>query len=350
MSNSSSNHFIKQLLPALDAVFYSLAEFCNIGIAIDVIAKFFNITPTGIFAILPFYLDPLIYTFKPASRLTRVIGRKFFGISFVGEELGVHDHQTYYDLLIIGLSVLSVVVFFGVLIPAPFNKAVAWTLGLSSVSIAAYFDYYWPEKKADKLYQDTHALPNHHPNKKTLLEQRDKQYKDLKLKRYLYIATIIGCMLFFISGSAALFATASYSTMLHGLSKFGSTELTIVFLTRGSIWINEGGPAALFATLKGGPTALLTAMKGLIWKNKDNSLDIDIHPDTRAIIPSPSSYNVMGIVPDRTPLTNPTNASTQELSYVYAIFPKNQQEKNILPPETEASSLSTFSYTSSFRD
>lgn len=210
-----------------DKLFYRLSEACNISILLKIIGSwipiFGTLIATGPLAYFIFISDPLIYFFKALKRLTRLIGRNQ-QVEFEEEKNGKpHQWQTAADILTLVLS-LSVVALFtiAVSLSLPGLTTLGWAIGICSLGIVTYFDYWWPEKLAHKKYIEAQEDSPHDKEQLNLLE---KEYENLRFERQANLGTVISVALLLICGSAAVFAPPLLADVLLITSKIASIAL-----------------------------------------------------------------------------------------------------------------------------
>jgi hypothetical protein len=240
--------------------FEILAEVSNIGILVEIIAKWiprFAVLATSPFIIyLMAIADPLIYFFRALIRLTRIVGRNFFGITFVEEKNGTHKYQTLGDIVSLTFFTVAVLLFAFVATTTPIGLTLAWTFGLCGLIPIGYFDYTWPEQQAKEKYKlllkDRNATP----------ESREKalnEYLELRRAKLFFIALLIGLSLLLICGSAAAFAPPVLVPVLIITSKIASIYLGGIAIGRFLAWLFKSNPEETENTTA--PTATTTAKK-----------------------------------------------------------------------------------------
>lgn len=235
-----------------------LSEVANIGIVIEVIAKWWPALLTiglGIFSHIVYYSDPIIYCFKSLNRLTRIVGRTFFDITFDEEKNGEHPWQTAGDILSLSFYILAIPFFFGSILSGPIGITIGWSFALCGLCVVGFFDYRYQKVKAQEQYEKTAAyflvLQNScndasSPELKAQLitseREKNNRYEEYQSKRnsyFLYMGLLLGLGCLLICGSAALFAPPTIAPVLFIISKVASGYLGCIALGRFYNWITS---------------------------------------------------------------------------------------------------------------
>jgi hypothetical protein len=212
-------------------IFSILSEAANIGIVIEIIAKWWPALLTlgqGFLSLIPFYSDPIIYFFKSLIRLTKLVGRTLFGITFADEKNGGHPWQTLGDILSLSFFSLSVPMFLGAVVSGPVGITIGWSLALCGLCVVGFFDYRYQAKVAQMKYKQADE------------KESDLLFKEYRSKRNSYILYMglllgLGCLL--ICGSAALFAPPALAPILVIISKAASCYLGLIAAGRFYNWV-----------------------------------------------------------------------------------------------------------------
>lgn len=237
-------------------IFGFLSEAANIGIVIEIVAKWWPALLTlghGLFSYIVFYSDPIIYFFKALYRVTRITGRKYFNISFEEEKNGVHPWQTAGDILSLSLYVLAIPFFFGAVISGPIGITVGWSIAFCGLSVVAFFDYRYQTITAKQQYElaeanfmliapsseitpELTAQNTANEKKKSILYE---EYKNKRNSYYSYLGLLFGLACLLICGSAALCVPAATASVLHIISKTASVYLAGIALVRFKNWLSS---------------------------------------------------------------------------------------------------------------
>lgn len=212
------------------------AEACNIGIAIEILAKipyFLFIVSSGAAVLLARITEPAIYFFRALGRVGRVIGREFFDIEFEEEKHGTHQYQTFGDLAVVLLFSLAIAAFVHSVVAAAAFLFAAWTLALTGLSIIYYFDYVHPEQQAKEKYDRALESPEHTPEQ---VHELKDEYESKKNSKRLYFALLIGLSFLLLCGSAAAIAPAFAVGALLNLSSVASIYLSVIAVGRFLNW------------------------------------------------------------------------------------------------------------------
>ena len=209
-------------------IFTLLAEAANIGIVLEVAARwlpsFAALAASGPIAQLMIISDPLIYGFRALIRITRLIGRTFFKISFEEEKHATPSESkehTIGDLVSLSLFSLSIAFFLGAIAP-PIGVTLAWTMGLSGLAVAGYFDYYLPEQRSKAYFEKRNQNKSTTPQE---LAEAKNEYLKKKNSKRLFMALLVGLSLLLICGSASTFASPALAPALAVTSKLASIFL-----------------------------------------------------------------------------------------------------------------------------
>lgn len=211
--------------------FVIMSEASNIGIVIDMASQWYKPILTvagGILGSLVYYADPIIYCFKSLVRLTRIVGREVFGVTFEEEKNGAHKYQTAADVASLTMFGLSIALFIGALIAPPIGITVAWCFALGGLGIGGYFDYSHQEKLAHDKYKRLldEGAPAHE------IDNVRKDYISKRNSKRLFYGLLIGLTLLLICGSAAVFAPPALAPILYVVSKIASAYLVGIALSR----------------------------------------------------------------------------------------------------------------------
>ncbi|EKD73415.1 MAG: hypothetical protein ACD_45C00322G0001 [uncultured bacterium] len=249
-------------------IFGGFSEAANIGIVSEMVNKWWPaimVIGHGFFSTLAFITDPVIYCFKSLIRITRLVGRNIFGVTFDEEKNGTHKWQTAADLTSLGFFAVSVPLFFGLILTGPIGITVGWVSALIGLSIVGYVDYAHQAKLARENYINKHKefivaaneykkiceSPDEKPDaKKHAYEQmvlsrqvKDIAYKEYKTKQYakrLFMGLLVGLAVLLICGSAALFAPPALAPILFIASKVASGYLGLIAAGRFFNWARSG--------------------------------------------------------------------------------------------------------------
>lgn len=221
------------------ALFTFLAEAANIGIVLEIVARwlpgFAVLAASGAIAQLMLISDPLIYFFRALIRVTRLVGRTFFKVSFEEEKYATPSEckeHTIGDLVSLSLFSLSIAFFLGAIAP-PIGITLAWTIGLSGLSVAGYFDYYLPEQRSKSYFEKCSQNKFTNSNKLAELKQ---EYLEKRNSKQLFMALLLGLSLLLICGSAASFASPALAPVLTITSKLASIFLGSIACGRFLNW------------------------------------------------------------------------------------------------------------------
>ncbi|MCE3237334.1 MAG: hypothetical protein K0R24_315 [Gammaproteobacteria bacterium] len=197
----------------------------------------------SVFSVLTFYADPLIYCFRAAIRVTRLIGRKFYSpdeTDFEEEEYGVHPDQNKVDVIATGLFLMAIGLFFVPSSLLALQAALAWFLGLAGTVMTIYFDHYWPslqaQEKLTKLDKTSHEYKEKYEKAETYANQK---YYSTRL----YATLICGMLMLLVIGSittAGFPLSATTVLLLNGIAKAGSVLLVAVNVARPINWAFPG--------------------------------------------------------------------------------------------------------------
>jgi hypothetical protein len=210
------------------------AEVANVGIGIEVVGKLIPgvvAAAGGALSFVAFITDPLIYFFRACVRLTRVVGRKYFGITFEEEKDGQHKHQTAADIACIALFCTAIPLLLGV--AAAIGSTVGWALAIAAVAINCHVDYGNQAKTAKEKYEALKADPATSPS--TLAEAK-KDHESKKKSYHYLIAVIVGLAFLFICGTAAVFAPPALVPILFFAAKAASAYLALINVARIANW------------------------------------------------------------------------------------------------------------------
>lgn len=206
-----------------------LAEIANVGILVEIIAKwiprFAILAASSALRYLMAIADPLIYFFRASIRLARIIGRNVFHINFEEEE---HDSPTFRkirtvgDLISLTLFALAILTFAGFILTGPVGLTLAWGLSLSGLVPIYYFDYLRPAKKSGEKY---YRYANNKEITQEVKERLKENYVNKKNSMILYITLLTGLVLLLICGTAAAFAPPFLAPILFYTSKMASLLL-----------------------------------------------------------------------------------------------------------------------------
>jgi hypothetical protein len=218
--------------------FSALADMANAaGIGSHIII---SLVPIGkalfesVFSVLTFYADPLIYCFRAAIRVIRLIGRKFYPdeTDFEEEQYGLHPQQNKVDVIATSIFLVAIGLFF---IPSSLlglQAALAWFLGLTGTVITIYFDHYWPSKKAREKLENLEKESEEYKNTETYANQK---YYSARL----YATLICGMLMLLVIGSittAGFPLSVTTLFVLNGIAKMGSMLLVAVNIARPINW------------------------------------------------------------------------------------------------------------------
>lgn len=257
----NNNHQAKEKKTFWDralTIFGILSEAANIGIVIEVVAKWWPPLLTigmGIFSQIVFFSDPTIYFFKALNRLTRLIGRKFFNIEFAEEKNGLHPWQTAADILTLTLYSLAIPFFIGAAATGPIGVTIGWSLGLCGLFVVGVVDYRFQKIKAEEEYSKALAVflekqqlvteessPELKAELIVLEATKNKLYQDYSTKKTaygLYGALLLGLACLLICGSAALFSPPAVAPVLFIIAKVASAFLAGVAVARFYNWVRQ---------------------------------------------------------------------------------------------------------------
>jgi hypothetical protein len=209
-----------------------MAEVSNFGIFIKVVSAWIpaiQALGAGAIGMMAAFTDPMIYFFRSLIRVTRVVGREFFGIVLDDEENGAHKHQTKADIVSLILFSLAIPLFFGLIIASPIGITVAWGLAISGLGVAGYFDYAYPAKRAKEKYEALKIDPAASP------QDVANALKDFEIKqtaKRFFFSLIFGVGLLVLCTSAAVFAPPMIIPALFILSKVASALLGLIAVGR----------------------------------------------------------------------------------------------------------------------
>ncbi|HVY53412.1 MAG TPA: hypothetical protein VHA13_02715, partial [Gammaproteobacteria bacterium] len=210
-------------------LFNTCAEISNVGILIQIIAKwipsFAVLAQSAGFVWLMAIADPMIYFFRSLIRLTRLIGRNFFGIAFEEERDESPRFQkirTIADLISMSLFVVAILCFAGILIAPPVNLTIAWSVALTGLLPIGFFDYFYPARKITKQYN---RYKNDIHIKAETKDRLEAKYIHAQNAKKLYMALLVGLGLLLICGTAAAFAPPLLVPILIITSKIASLFL-----------------------------------------------------------------------------------------------------------------------------
>ncbi|MDR3478439.1 MAG: hypothetical protein P4M14_10455 [Gammaproteobacteria bacterium] len=210
--------------------FNLLAELSNVGIFYKVVASWLPfIQALGpVLGTIAGIADPMIYFFRSLIRVTRVVGREYFDITFDEEEKGRHKWQTRADLASLALFSLAIPLFFGLIIASPVGITVAWALAISGLGVSAYFDYAYPAKCAKNHYLDTLA----NGGSQQEIDDAYDEYQTKKTSKRFFFALVFSISLLVLCTSAAVFAPPAIVPILFLLSKTASACLALIAVGR----------------------------------------------------------------------------------------------------------------------
>ncbi len=260
LSKVNDNEHHKQLHKA-NEMFSVLSEASNSGIVINIIDMFQHsimLIAGGAFAFFAHYADAFIYVFKACIRLTKAIGRTFFGIKFE-EDVEKHNlTQTLMDILALLFFVATIVLLLAITISiAP---TLAWISAFIGLTIVGYSDYYLTkvdakenlDKELEQLICMTQQYLNEPKNSEKSQELETdlllkfkhvyKLYQDYELKNKsfnLYAMLIVGIAVLLICSSATIFTTGLACTILGIFAKIASGYLAGIALFRFANYIKS---------------------------------------------------------------------------------------------------------------
>ncbi|MDR3476753.1 MAG: hypothetical protein P4M14_01815 [Gammaproteobacteria bacterium] len=222
------NHYWQKTVDGLNVA----AEVSNFGIFFQVVSAwlpFIQAMGAGVIGMMAAFTDPMIYFFRSLIRVTRVVGREFFGITLDDEENGAHKHQTAADIASMILFSIAIPLFFGLIIASPVGITVAWGLAISGLGVAGYFDYAYPARMAKEKYENLKNDENANP------QDVANALKDFEIKqtaKRFFFSLIFSVGLLVICTSAAVFAPPMIVPALFILSKVASALLGLIAVGR----------------------------------------------------------------------------------------------------------------------
>jgi hypothetical protein len=210
--------------------FNLMAELSNVGIFYKVVSSWLPfIQALGpILGLIAGIADPMIYFFRSLIRVTRIVGREYFDITFDEEEKGKHKWQTHGDLASLGFFALAIPLFFGLIIASPVGITVAWGLAIAGLAVSAYFDYAYPARCAKKHFIDTLAAGA----PQLEVDQAYEEYQTKKIAKRFFFALVFSISLLVLCTSAAAFAPPMIVPALFILSKIASICLALIAVGR----------------------------------------------------------------------------------------------------------------------
>jgi hypothetical protein len=228
-----SKGFWQKLVDGFDVA----ADLSNIGIVIHLISTWVPrlafLASSSVIAFTALIADPLIYFFRSLTRLTRLIGRHYFGIAFREEEINLHAYQSVGDIFSLTFFSSAAVIFALVaagIAASPVFSTIGWVLGLSGLSIVVYFDYYYAQKKAE---ENLNLLCDHKGIKRKDVRAAEDEYNYRKYAARLMISLVAMLSLALICGSAIAFAPLAVVPALTIIAKI--TSAVLVPITAGRL-------------------------------------------------------------------------------------------------------------------
>ncbi len=215
------------------------AEASNVGIVIEIAGKWappLMAIGAGVFSYIAFLADPLIYFFKSLNRLTRIVGRKCFGITFEEEKHGTHKYQTLADIVSLSLFVLAIPLFLGAIVASPIGITIAWAVALAGLCVTGHFEYGHQAKKTKEKHEAALADEKSTPEIK---EEAKKEYISKRNSYRLFIGLLVGLTFLLICGSAAAFAPPALVPILFITSKIASGYLGLIACGRLLNWFKS---------------------------------------------------------------------------------------------------------------
>ncbi len=280
--------------------FSALADMANAaGIGSHIIISLFPIGTAlleSVFSVLTFYADPLIYCFRAAMRVTRLIGRKFYPhteTDFEEEQYGVHPKQDKVDVIATCLFLMAIGLFFVPSSLLGLQAALAWFLGLAGTVITIYFDHYWPSQKAQEKVKELEQEPNEYKESAEYKEKYEKAKTYANQKYYstrLYATLICGMLMLLVIGSittAGLPLSATTVLLLNGIAKAGSVLLVAVNVARPINWMCPNAFNKAFCWVK-------EKFYGCFgWKKVEDQNDIPVISNSRSRSSSTKSMRTL---------------------------------------------------------
>lgn len=203
--------------------FVFLSEFFNTGIVYDIASKQIPAIRYPELVTASWIFEALIYVFKIMVRLTYLVGEnKNSKIVFNDRKNGKHKHQSAADFTCALFFGLTIPLLLGVHVLPPYDKLIAWSLGISGLSVSAYFDYRYQAILAEQALN----LLDYNTDSEAYRKKITNEYKTAERAKKGFYGLIVGLILLLICDSAADVTPANVAQYLKIIS-----QVTGVFLT-----------------------------------------------------------------------------------------------------------------------
>ena len=137
----------------LDAA-YIASEIANVGLVLqEVVGAAFGERWIEMGMAVGEYSNPIIYGFKAIQRGMKLIGRKYFGLEFADDEVGINPRQNLWDTISATIFIaVTVLLSVGAALAFPLLETAAWLIAPAGLAVVWKSEYgYQNERARDRL-------------------------------------------------------------------------------------------------------------------------------------------------------------------------------------------------------